>query len=197
MILADEHRAHEIICFLAGQYVKGWKAFLIAEQIHIAEVNQVSKISKELGTIIRISCLETSVIALANIISSQKDSIHLDYLFDYAARVPSAFPLSPKGESLAKIVDDYRHLYKQFGQTRTKVFDQRDQLLVHLDKKLLENPRLHMNNPISDDELKHIYSFLHTTIYTFATYLSNKDNLPTFDKVKSREIKNDFSIMLS
>ena len=48
MSITDEQRAHEIIGYLAGQYKRGWEAFMVAEQIHIAEKNKVAKISKEL-----------------------------------------------------------------------------------------------------------------------------------------------------
>ena len=172
----------------------------MAEQIEVAKKHNVTKMSKELGDIISFSCLTTCAIALANITDQRdfkKQSIHLNYLFDYAAGMPSAFPRAPKGSSVEKIVDGYKKLYSQYEPTVKKVNDQRDQILAHVDKELLNNPRLYMDNPITADELRNIYAFLHTMIYAFAGYLNSNDNIPTFDSKMSRKLRADFSLMIS
>ena len=109
----------------------------------------------------------------------------MNYLFDYASGMPSAFPRLPKGSTIKEIVDGYRKLYGQYEPTVKKVNDQRNQVLAHVDKKLLNNPRLHMDNPITEDELRNIFAFLHTVIYAFASYLNSNDNIPTFDSKMS------------
>lgn len=195
-----EQRAHEIIGFLAGELIKGWKAFLVAEQIHISEKNKIGKISDELSKIIRESCLETSIMALAKITDGRdkhKQAIHIQCLFDYAEANPSAFPILQEEKSPSKIITNYRELYLQFEPTFKKVGDQRDQLLAHLDKKLLRNAHLHRNNPITENELKDAFAFLHSVIYTFADYLKNKAGIPMYDKNLNHKIADDFSAMLS
>ena len=192
-----EQRAHEIIGFLAGELIKGWKAFLVAEQIEIFKKNKTSKISEELSKVIQESCLNTSVMALAKITDKHKQAIHIKCLFDYAEGNPSAFPVLQKEKFPSKVIANYRELYKQLEPIFKKVSDQRDHLLAHLDKKLLRDAYLHEENPISEDELRDAFAFLHTVIYKFADYLKNKTGIPTYDKTLNHKIANDFSVMHS
>jgi hypothetical protein len=197
MEVEHEKRAHEIVGFLAGTLIKGWQAFLVAEQIQICKKNKTTKISDELSKIIQNSCLETSAIAIAKITDSHKDAIHIKYLFDYAEVNPSAFPVLQKEKSRKRIITDYRKHYALFEPIFDKVRVQRDQLLAHLDKKLLNNAYLHVDNPVSANELKDAFACLHTIIYAFAKYLSYKDNIPTYDKSLNHKIADDFSLLLS
>jgi hypothetical protein len=198
-----EQRAHEIIGFLAGELIKGWKAFLVAEQIHISKKSKIGKISDELAGIIQESCLETSVMALAKITDGRdgrdkhKQAIHIQYLFDYAEANPSAFPHLQKEESPSKVIVNYRERYLQFEPIFKKVSDQRDQLLAHLDKELLRNADLHRDNSITEDELRDGFAFLHSVIYTFADYLKDKTGIPVYDKSLNHKIADDFSAMLA
>lgn len=195
MQLETEHRAQNMVGFLAGELTKGWKAFLVAEQIQLSRVNSKGVIPEELSEIIQNSCLDTSIIALAKITDSHKDAIHINYLFDFAAANPSVFPLIPNGESLDRLIIGFRKKYAMFEPIFVKVRGQRDQLLAHLDKKLLRDPALHANNPISEDELRDGYAVLHTIIYDFVDYLREKDGIPTIDKLLNHKIANEFTIL--
>jgi hypothetical protein len=194
-----EQRAHEIVGFLAGELIKGWKAFLVAEQIEISKTNKTSKISDELSKIIQESCLETSVLSLAKITDkydTRKEAICIKSLFGYAEANPSAFPLLQKEKFPNKIITKYRKQYLQIEPIFKKIGNQRDQLLAHLDNKLLRNAYLHRDNPITPDEIRNAFGFLHTIIYAFANYLKNKTGIPMYDKNLNHKIADDFSVML-
>lgn len=197
MVDIHEHRAHEIICWLAGELIKGWKAFLVAEKISISSKNKTSSIPEELAKIIYNSCLETSIFALAKITDSNKSSISIQYLLKYAENNRSAFPLLQLEENQKKIITGYKELYKQFTPTFKKIKDQRNKLLAHLDKKLLNDPNLHINNPITEDELRDAFARLKTIIYEFANYLSEKADIPRNDKSLNHKIADYFTILFS
>jgi len=152
MIEAIE-KIRETAKILTSQISIGWDYFVLAKFIREAYANGRIKGAHEVLTQSYAACWDTAILAVTKVIDKQPDSLNLSYLLNCVETSSKDYP-SLTTDELKKQVADHRHELESIEARIPGIWDERDRIVAHLDRKHVNAPTsVYTNPPIELDDL--------------------------------------------
>lgn len=163
--------AREILRILTIQWVRGLQAYFVAKQVHESrEKKRIASLVYFFNTV-ELSCQETTILALSKLLVTNKDSITIPYLLDYAGRNPLAFPKA-NDQLLPEVISRHREQLNELEPLINRIKKQRDKTIAHLDKLHVSNPSTIANTFFIDFlQVEKIFKDLQQLINEYGEYL--------------------------
>jgi len=153
-------RIRDTIHYLASQISLGWNCFLVSK--FIREAYERDKI-KGVHTILKnaqLACWDSAILAVAKVLDKHEGSISLNYLFNCIQAEPDSYPVADKTE-LSKQITDHRKELDNLHAILPSLWEQRDRVVAHLDKRLVNKPENTFSQPaINMDQLHSVFGTL-------------------------------------
>jgi hypothetical protein len=129
-------------------------------------------------TSVFVSTYNTVVLALANSVKPNKDSVHLDYLFNCIISSKNALDAEAYHQ-LSTFIPEFRTALEKVASTITVAFTLRDTSVAHLDRKHFNNPlSLIENPPVTWEDLEMAYNVVGSGLSEVGKYLGLLDIHP-------------------
>ena len=160
----------DIIGYLSNQMVRGWSAFLVAKNIHLAY--QEGRISSSVFffTATYQASIEAAFLTLSRILLKNRDSISFEYLLDVVSDNKSTYPPGYK-ENVLKTITNHKQELEQFASFRETLKTQRDKISAHLDREFVNNPgSISLIPPLDFNEGAKAFKFLLKVINAYKGY---------------------------
>lgn len=139
------------IHYLASQISQGWHYLHVAKYLKDAYRDNKIKGAHTLLTNAQSACWDSSVLALANVVVDNDDSLNINYLFNCLERDPSSYPYICKCK-LRKQIKKHRDQLKQVDAILPRLKERRSKIIAHLDRKLVNQPETVFSYPQLDME---------------------------------------------
>ena len=150
----------DIFDILASQISLGWHQLHVAIYLDKAFLDNKIKGATFLLKNAQFACLNSSVLALLNVVVEHRQSISIYYLFKCLEGSPSSYPYISKKELLDQI-DNHRDELMQVEAILPRLRKRRDKLISHLDKKLATQPEtVFLNSELDIESLIEPYLLL-------------------------------------
>lgn len=136
----------EIVKILTSQISIGWHYFVIAKFIREAYEKDRIKGAHTIFTNSYSACWDAAILSVTKVIDKQKGSLSLRYMLNCIEAVPSDYPGLGKTE-LSRQIDDHRQELQALEEKIAGIWDERDRIVAHLDRKQVNDPASVFSNP--------------------------------------------------
>jgi hypothetical protein len=187
------NKIEKVLDMLFGQVVQGEVYFYNARSIYKAfQKNNLLKMSNFFFGIYLASIRE-AVLALARIVDANSNSISIYYLFNLVEN-NSRLLSQEDAKHIRDSIADQKAQLKIYDHLFVSVFDQRDRVLAHLDKKHINDPSNLFGNPkgVNLTDLGKCLNDILDILEFYYDYFEREHNISNIEE----EITGDVDIIL-
>lgn len=156
-----------IIEELADQLGRCWHAYVVAKSLKDAfDNNRIPGALSFFAASYRF-CLESAILAFARVVINDSDSVNIWYLLNCVENNPSGLPNLPESVVIESVAD-FRQRLQAMQPLFKIVKEQRDRVIAHLDKKIVNAPEIMKNQaPIIPEEFERGFDLLLSIIRVY------------------------------
>lgn len=147
--------------------------FLYCNIFKLLDEEYTGKTSDQLLDAIRSAAFKESILCIAKLVETNEEGITIDYLLNNAENHPRIFKFSTP-EEIRELVSMHRKeiIKRSTVFKRVRLF--RDKELVHLDRKLINQPSSVDSNFIDLNDLRDCLDYLYNALNDFSRAFQNK-----------------------
>ena len=161
----------EITRLLTSQISVGWNYFVIAKFIREAYEEDRIKGSHTIFTNSYSACWDAAILSVTKVLDKQNDSINIKYLLNCIEGSSINYPSLTKDEIKQQIIN-HRVEINSIEESIPGIWDERDRIVTHLDRKHVNDPANVFSNPrIELDDLHSSIRALRRILLTYNTQL--------------------------
>lgn len=161
----------EIVRILASQISVGWHYFVIAKFIREAYKKDRIQGAHTIFANSYSACWDAAILSVTKVMDKQKDSLSLTYMLNCIEADANNYPLLTEDE-LRKQISEHRQELHGLESKIPGIWEERDRIVAHLDRKHVNNPAsVYSNPPIELDELHSAIRTLRRILLIYNTQL--------------------------
>lgn len=146
-------KIREIAKILTSQISIGWDYFVLAKFIREAYANGRIKGAHEVLTQSYAACWDAAILSVTKVMDKQPGSLSISYLLNCVEASSRDYP-SLKTDELKKQIAEHKHELESIEERIPGIWDERDRIIAHLDRKHVNAPAsVYTNPPIELDDL--------------------------------------------
>ena len=169
-----QERMKAILGYLSHEVHRGILFLNIVKALHTAYNKQQLTSARDFFAGTYEACLRGSLISFSKIVIPDQDSITIDYLLNCTLQSPQAFSRIAK-DDLQRLVTRHKAQLDAFRPLFENVKVQRDRILVHLDRKHINDPSAVFAEPIDMSEIERCFGALLQIINDYNHVFDNSE----------------------
>ena len=196
----SKEKINRIYLQLLDSFSSGLLAFVVLKTLR--EEFQRTKESRDniFISALFVSTYNTVILALANLVKPNQDSVHLDYLFNCITSSKKELD-SEVYAQLSTFISEFQSALEKVAPTINVAITLRDTSVAHLDRKHVNNPlSLLQNPPVTWDDIEMAYEVVGSGLSETGKYLGLLDIRPyatISNFVLAQETRKVFSLFYS
>jgi hypothetical protein len=169
--MTKNEKIQEIVKILTSQISIGWHHFVIAKFIREAYEKDRIKGAHTIFTNSYSACWDAAILAVAKVIDKHGDSLSLTYMFNSIEGIAKSYPTLTELE-IRKQIEKHREELKDIVSRIPGIWNERDRIIAHLDRKHVNSPTsVYSNPPIKLDDLHSAIRELRNILLIYNTQL--------------------------
>jgi len=186
---------NSILLFLSNEALRAHLYYGIAKAIRERSQEPEFEQASNLLSGSYYATIRESILAMSKILLMDRESICMEYLFNYAEQNTREFP-NASSEEIRELINSSRDEFHTFDSLVNQIQHLRDTELAHMDKRQINNPNLIIPVPIEFNNLENCMALLIEILNRFHTL--NRSPLVIFEdyyELASQDIDRIFSTL--
>jgi len=157
----QQEQVLQVIHYLASQISLGWNYFIVFNYINQAYKQNRIKGAHTILKNAQLACWDCALLAVTKVVKPHDDSLSIYYLLNCIESNPGVYSsiivAELRGTELKKQIERHRKDLKEISASLplTRLIEERDRVVAHLDRKLVNNPDgMFSSPPLDADKLR-------------------------------------------